>query len=66
MKKEKTKLEVIGGELITLAKCIKYFKKRGNTRIVATLRPEYIPILESCGYKISKNKDGDMELIWDE
>lgn len=66
MKKEKTKLEVIGGELIIIAKCIKYFKKRGKNHITCSLQQEYIPILESCGYKISRNKDGDMELSWNE
>lgn len=66
MKKEKTKLEIMGGELITIAKCIEYFKKRGKNHISCSIRPEYIPIIESLGYKLNTNKDGDMELSWDD
>lgn len=65
MKRTKTELEIMGEELITLAKCIEYFKSLNKKYLTASLRPEYILILENLGYKISTKSDGEIELHWD-
>ena len=66
MKRNKTRLEIIGEEFISIAKCIEYFKLRNKKSVTCRLHSEYIPLLESLGYKISANIDGLMELSWDE
>lgn len=66
MKREKTKLELMGEELVTLAKCIEYFKKRGKDHVTASLRKELIPIIEYAGYKVDVDSDNDLVIRWND
>ena len=66
MKPDKTKLETMGEELVTLAKCIEYFKKRGKDYITTSLGKELIPIIEYAGYKVTVDSDGDLVVSWND